>query len=122
MNKNQKLEHRLNLFAVEMLHLSDELSKISVLRPIANQIARSGSSPALNYGEAQGAQSRADFLHKIHISLKEMRETKNSLKIVSMTKFVEKTRFEGLLKECDELAAILYTIQRKIKARSNTSN
>jgi four helix bundle protein len=49
---------------------------------MASQLLRSGTSPSLNYGEAQSAESRSDFIHKLKISLKELRETKNNILII----------------------------------------
>ena len=74
---------------------------------MAGQLVRSGTSPILNYGEAQSAESRQDFIHKLKIILKELRETNVSLKIIKkkpLTKNVNK--IEHALKECNELIAI----------------
>ncbi|MEO8088644.1 MAG: four helix bundle protein, partial [Bacteroidota bacterium] len=49
---------------------------------MANQVMRSGTSPALHYGEAQSAESDKDFIHKMKVALKELRETMNALRII----------------------------------------
>ena len=79
LGKNDKfdLEERLINFAVRIIRAAESLPKIVVGKHIGGQIIRSGTSPAANYGEAQGAESRSDFIHKIKICLKELRETKN---------------------------------------------
>jgi four helix bundle protein len=74
---------------------------------LSGQIIRSGFSPALNYGEAQSAESLGDFIHKMKISLKELRETYISLKILCVTNIsIEERLLEHHLKECNELISI----------------
>ena len=73
--QNYNLEERLIDFAMLILKIADELPNSYAGRHLGGQITRSGTSPALNYGEAQGAQSPAGFLHKMKICLKELRET-----------------------------------------------
>ena len=70
-----KLEERLIDFAVIIIKLSASLPKSAAGRHIAGQILRCGTSPAPNYGEARGAESRADFVHKLRVVLKELNET-----------------------------------------------
>ena len=72
-NKKYDLEDRLIDFAVRIIKLAEELPDTKAGRHIAGQILRSGTSPAPNYGEAQSAESRSDFIHKIKVSLKELR-------------------------------------------------
>jgi len=69
------LEERLIGFAVRIVRLSTRLPRTPAGRHIALQILRSGTSVAANYGEARGAESHADFLHKLRIVLKELNET-----------------------------------------------
>jgi four helix bundle protein len=73
--KANEFEERLIDFAVRIIKLSACLPKTLAGKHIAGQILRSGTSPAPNYGEARGAESRADFAHKIGIVLKELNET-----------------------------------------------
>jgi four helix bundle protein len=74
---------------------------------LANQLVRSGTSPALNYGEAQSAESRNDFIHKMRICLKELRETKVILRIIIKSKLGNnEQRIGPLLIENDELISI----------------
>ena len=65
------LEDRLIDFAVQIIYLAESLPKTKVGKHIAGQLIRCGTSPAPNYGEAQSAESRSDFIHKMKISLKE---------------------------------------------------
>src|SRR5437867_8732026 len=73
-SRADELEHRLIDFAVQIVKLSARLPRTPAGKHIAGQILRSGTSPAPNYGEARGAESRADFVHKLRIVLKELNE------------------------------------------------
>jgi four helix bundle protein len=86
MTSNQKaaeFEDRLIDFAVRILYVADTLPSSYSAEYFCKQIVRSGSSPALLYGEARGAESKSDFCHKISVALKELRETFVNLKIIS---------------------------------------
>ncbi len=101
------LEERLVDFAVQIIALAETLPSSRTGSHIAGQLVRSGTSPALNYGEAQSAESRGDFIHKIKIVLKELRETSISLKIINRTSLVGSTaKLMSASKECQELIAI----------------
>jgi four helix bundle protein len=100
------LEDRLVNFAVRVINVVEALPDSKAGKHIAGQLVRSGTSPALNYGEAQSAESRNDFLHKMKVCLKELRETLICLKIVERKPMCPKTRLSPILKECDELIAI----------------
>ena len=81
---------------------------------------RSGTSPASNYAEAQAAESRADFAHKLKIALKELRETETWLRIVAKAKMVSSAaQLAPLLQETDELIAILFTSIETAKQRKS---
>jgi len=73
--KANQLEKRLICFAAAIVLLSSKLPKTMQGRHICGQILRSGTAAAANYGEARGAESRADFVHKLKIALKELNET-----------------------------------------------
>ena len=106
-NKKYDLEKRLIDFAVRIIDLVETLPNTRAGNHIAGQLVRCGTSPAPNYGEAQSAESRNDFIHKIKIVLKELRETKVWLQIIyrkRMTKSGSQT--ESLIAECDELISI----------------
>ncbi len=76
-------------------------------RHIAGQVLRSGTSPAPNYGEARGAESRADFVHKLRIAVKELNETGIWLLIILKARMAPEALATGLVKENRELARIL---------------
>lgn len=87
MKKKFDLEDRLVDFAVMILDLSEKLPKTYAANHLSKQIIRSGTSPALLYGEAQSAESQADFIHKMKIGLKELRETFICLKLFTKNSF-----------------------------------
>lgn len=80
-NKKYDLEERLIEFAVLIIKVAESLNNTKAGNHIAGQLVRSGTSPALQYGEAQSAESRNDFIHKLKILLKELRESLVALKI-----------------------------------------
>jgi four helix bundle protein len=87
---------------------------------ICGQILRSGTSPAPNYGEAQSAESRADFIHKLKIALKELRETEIWLKIIIRANIIQPwEEYLTILKEADELISILFKSIETAKKRKD---
>lgn len=109
MAKNN-LEERLIDFAVLIIGIIRRLPKTTEGKHFASQLVRSGSSSALNYGEAQSAESRKDFIHKLKVVLKELRETHINLKIIQRSKMLSNDSDVGLgIKESDELVAIFTT-------------
>lgn len=111
MNENPKrkfdLEERLIDFAVLIIKTSESLINTRAGNHISGQIVRSGTAPALNYGEAQSAESRIDFIHKLKILLKELRETLVALKIIKRSFITKKIDLldKGTM-ECNELISI----------------
>lgn len=85
--KKFDLEERLINYSVLIIEIVEEMKNTKASNHLAGQLVRSGTSPSLNYGEAQSAESRKDFIHKIKIILKELRETLVCLKIIYKTKF-----------------------------------
>ena len=103
------LQDRLVDYAVRIIKLAEALPETKAGKHISSQLLRSGTSPAPNYGEAQSAESKADFIHKLKIALKELRETEIWLKIISKAQMVEPdSLLAPLLQETDELIAILF--------------
>ncbi len=101
--KNQ-LQERLINFAVMAIHVVEKLPDNKIGNHLGGQFLRSSTSPALNYGEALAAESRRDFVHKMGITLKELRESYNCLTILSRISYVQKEN--TALTECNELVAI----------------
>lgn len=124
-DKKTDLDDRLIDFAVLIIEIINEISKCKSGRHLSAQLVRSGTSPALNYGEAKRAESRRDFIHKIQIVLKELEETHINLKILNRTKLCNsEKKLNQVLCECDELIAIfvksVHTAKQKhIKRKNN---
>lgn len=107
-----ELEDRLIDFAVRIVKLSASLPRTPAGKHIAGQIMRSGTSPAPNYGEARGAESHADFIHKLRIVLKELNETSIWLRVIDRSQLVRKELLADLTGENRELCKI-FTVSLK---------
>jgi four helix bundle protein len=83
------------------------LPKNQATRVIADQVLRSGTSVGANAFEARSAESRADFVHKMQVAVKEARETAYWLALLGEAKFADPTELSSLNEECDQLTAIL---------------
>ncbi|HKP47295.1 MAG TPA: four helix bundle protein [Pyrinomonadaceae bacterium] len=94
-----ELEERLINFAVRIIKLSANLPKTPAGKHIAGQILRSGTSPAPNYGEARGAESNADFVHKLRIVLKELNETSIWLRIIDRSQLLKRELLTEIIAE-----------------------
>src|SRR6266487_990335 len=91
---------------------------------IAGQLIRSCMSPAFNYGEAQAAESRDDFIHKLGVVLKELKERRTALKIVRKKELIKPVkRIDEIFKETEELIAIIAkSIETATKNKNSGSN
>lgn len=115
--KPQELEDRLVDFAVLVVGVVEDLPNTKAGNHIGNQLVRSGTSPAPNYGEARSAESTRDFVHKMKISLKELRETHIWLRIIERKKLGNLKSLPGVIGECDELIAIFVSSTRTADGR-----
>jgi len=106
MDRKYDLEERLIDFGVLMIKTAESLPKSFAGSHLAGQLVRSGTAPALHYGEAISAESRNDFIHKMKIALKELRETNNCLKIIDKISWLDDKMIAPDLKECNELISI----------------
>ena len=103
----KELENRLINLSLAINRMCKALDKNFLSQHITTQIIRSSTSSALNYGEAQAAESRKDFIHKIKIVLKELRETLVCLKIIVRSKQLKSTNnIQKLITENNELISI----------------
>ena len=115
------LEERLVDFAVLIIELAGKLPKSKAGNHLAGQIIRSGTSAPLNYGEAQSGESRRDFIHKIKVVLKELRETYVCLKIIKKAKLCESySEINFLLKENNELISIFISSVETARKNNKT--
>jgi four helix bundle protein len=103
------LEDRLIRFATDVCRFAEQLPTTVIGKHVTQQVIRSSTSPLANYGEVQGAESRRDFIHKLGICLKELRETRAWLKLTVSLGLCADPAADVVLHECDELLAILAT-------------
>ncbi|MEW5949824.1 MAG: four helix bundle protein [Thermodesulfobacteriota bacterium] len=108
-SERNSISERLLDIAVKIIRLVVRLNKTAVGRHIGGQLTRSGTSAGANYEEACGAESRADFIHKLQIVLKELRETLYWLCLIKKAELVPGTDpyLSALLQEADELTNII---------------
>lgn len=106
----QDLEQRLITFSVSIIKFIDGMPATPAGRHLSGQLLRSSISPALNYGEAQAGESRNDFIHKMRIVLKELRESLNCLRIIQQAGVhPHPSSVVQAEQECNELVAIFVT-------------
>lgn len=116
------LQERLIDFAIQIIRLSEMLSKTKAANHIRVQILKSGTSSAANYGEARSAESKSDFIHKLKVALKELRETEVWLKIIIKAKLLPpKASLQVLVDETNELISIFVKSIETAKRNSKTS-
>jgi four helix bundle protein len=102
------LEDRLVDFSCRIVEVVEALPSTRAGNYIAAQLIRCGLAPGLLYGEAQGAESRADFIHKMRICLKELKETRVCLKVITKTNMIKPVkRLDSIKSENDQLISIV---------------
>ena len=113
----QDIRERAFVFACRIVKLHQYVVKRgSTGRALGGQLLRSGTSIGANLEEGRGGQSRADFLSKCSIALKEARETHYWLRLLAACDLVPADRIAPLVDEANELVAILTSIVKKVKA------
>jgi four helix bundle protein len=106
MAKSFDLEDRLIAFACLCLDVCELLPNSRVGQNLEYQLSKSATATALIYGEAQAAESRSDFLHKMKMVLKEIRETRVNLRIIQQKPVINNPKVEAALMEANQLMAI----------------
>ncbi len=125
MEKFEKIydyEDRLVRFAGESALFAEKLPNSYTAVYYRNQLIRSSGSPVLNYGEAQATVTDKDFIHKMSISVKELKESRGCLKVLTYLNLGEQKIRELLLSECEELIAIGFSMIKKRKATSTSTS
>lgn len=107
MNERQDLDERLLEFAARIIKLVESLPGTMAGRRIGDQLLRSATSVGANYEEAQAAESKDDFAHKLQIALKEMRESNYWLRLLAAAGTVPPQRLAKILDESTQLRAML---------------
>ena len=117
--KKYDLEERLLEYAARIVRLTENLKGTPSRTHISNQLLRSGTAALAHHGEAQAAESNKDFVHKLKIGLKELRETTRWLKLIHRVPLVNKPNLiEPLIQETDELERIFAASIRTLQSRS----
>jgi four helix bundle protein len=102
-----ELSERLLEFAVRVGKVVDALPNTRLGRHVAGQLVASGTSPGPNYEEGCAAESRADFVHKLSICLKELRESRYWLRLIVKAELLPKKKMGDLLDEATQLCKII---------------
>ena len=114
------LEERLLEYAAAIIRLERKLPRDRESNHIAGQLLRSGTSPLPNHGEAESAESPADFVHKLKVCLKELRETRRWLLLVLRVPLIDRSpTIDALLQETIELIRIFVASIRTAERRSS---
>jgi four helix bundle protein len=113
------LQERLIDLGVLVIQIVDKMPNSQVGRLLSDQLVRSGTSPALHYGEAQAAESKRDFIHKMKVSLKELRESFACLRMIQKAGIhSDAASIEICRLECSELVAMF---QASVKTAEKTT-
>ncbi len=117
MAKGDDLQERFINFAVAIIKICEQLPNTPPGKHVSGQLLRSGTSPAYNYGEARGAESRNDFSHKLGIVLKELNETNIALEIAKRGEMLAADALSPSQKECKELSKIINSSIKTVEGR-----
>src|SRR5438045_9068880 len=118
------LEDRLNSFTCSIINIVESLPNTRAGNYIVGQLIRSGHSPAFNYGEVQAAESRADFIHKLGICMKELKECRIAFKIIIKNQLIKPvSTLQDTYNETEELIAIIAkSIETARRKKTDTKN
>ena len=103
------LEERLLDFSVRIIRLVDALPNTRAANHVAGQLLRCGTSPYGNHGEVEAAESRKDFVHKLKVCLKELKETRRWLRLPAKSPMLPETKMTAILNETEELIRIFFS-------------
>jgi four helix bundle protein len=118
----REVSERLLDYGVRAIRVVESLPRTLVGRRIGDQLLRSSISVGANYEEAQGAESREDFVHKLQIALKEVRESNYWLRLLAKSEIVPSNRLSGILDESNQLRAMLSKAVATTKGKARTVN
>lgn len=119
--KTNDLEERIIDFAVFIINIIEDVKKNYAGNYYGNQLIRSSGSPALNYGEARSAESHKDFVHKMGICLKELRESHNCLRIIKKANLYTGSleKLETIIDENNQLISIFVASLKTSKSKNS---
>lgn len=112
------LDERLLEFGARIIKLVESLPKTLVGRRVGDQLLRCGTSVGANYEEAQGAESKEDFVHKLQVSLKEIREANYWLRLLAKSGKLPAERLASILDESSQLRAMLSKAVARAKGKA----
>ena len=118
MDAKYDLEERLLDYAARVIRLVEQLPQTRAGNHVAGQLLRSGTSPLPNHGEAQAAESRKDFVHKLKICHKELKESRRWLRLVQRIPLLKPQKVQPLADETDELIRIFGASLRTARTNS----
>ena len=118
---NSNIEHKSFLFSVRIVKLARYLQEEKREYILSKQLIRSGTSIGANVVESQQAQSRADFISKLSIALKEACETNYWLRLLQATDYLSDSEFSSMIADCKELEKILTSIIKTTRSTPNKS-
>jgi len=118
MNQDE-LSERLWTFAARVGKIVDALPEIRLGRHVAGQLVRCSTAAAPNYDESGAAESRSDFVHKISVALKELRETRGWLRFIVLAEILPKMKLASIVDESEQLCRILGKSVLTAKAQGN---
>lgn len=121
-NRKYDLEDRLVDYSCRMIDVVEALPNSRAGNYISGQLIKSCMSPTFNYGEVQAAESRNDFVHKMGVVLKELKECRSALKIIIKKELKPAKKLDGIYKETEELIAVMAkSIETANKNKSSKS-
>lgn len=113
----KKISDRFLDYGVEIIKITIELNKNIIGKVIANQLLRSGTSAGANFEETYGAESKTDFIHKLQLVLKELKESLYWLRLITSSKIIKYVNLKSIINEAEELCKIF--AQSVITAKNN---
>jgi len=120
--ETREMSERLLDFGLRAIRVVESLPRNLVGRRIGDQLLRLSISVGANYEEAQGAESREDFVHKLQIALKEARESNYWLRLLAKAEIVPSSRLSAILDESNQLRAMLSKAVATTKGKARTTN
>lgn len=121
MNSNYNLEERLLDYAAEIIRLTESLPATQSGRHVSGQLLRSGTAPMAHHGEAQAAESRNDFIHRMKIAHKELRESIRWIQLIKRVPLTDRIdEVSTLQNETDELIRIFHASIKTAKTKESS--
>ena len=111
----QAIQDKSFSFAIRIVNLCRYLRDEQKEFVLSKQLLRSGTSIGANVAEAQQAQSKADFIHKVNIALKEAYETNYWIRLLHATQYLNQKEYESIIADCSEMEKLLIAINKSAK-------